>query len=154
MEFHTGMSQQGRQTISDALAQLLADSYAVYLKTQNFHWNLTGAEFYSLHLLFEKQYEELADALDEIAERIRALGFYVEASFAAFKQQTAIADEGRVLATREMIQHLIQGHEVVIRQARTLARSAEKENDQATIDLMGRRLNVHEKFAWMLRSQL
>ncbi len=151
---NTGMTDHNRQATSNALAHFLADTYTIYLKTQNFHWNITGVEFYSLHLLFEKQYTELAEAIDEIAERIRALGFYVEGSFEAFKKMSSIKEEEKVLNGREMIQQLLQGHELLIRQARLLSALAEKENDPATVDLMGRRLNVHEKFAWMLRSQL
>jgi starvation-inducible DNA-binding protein len=148
------MTDHNRQAISDVLARLLADTYAVYLKTQNFHWNITGPEFFSLHILFEKQYTELSVAIDEIAERIRALGFYVEGSFEAFKKMSSIKDSDKVLSARDMIQLLLDGHEVLIRHARHLSALAEKENDPATVDLMGRRLNVHEKFAWMLRSQL
>lgn len=154
MEVQTGLSEKGRQRISDGLSVLLADSYALYLKTQNFHWNITGSEFYSLHLLFEKHYEEMAEALDEIAERIRALGFYIDASFTGFKNLTAISEEHRVRTAKEMIQELLKCHEIVVRQVRNLAEIAEQENDTATGDLLGRRLNFHEKASWMLRSQI
>lgn len=150
----TGMSEKNRQIISESLAKLLAETYAMYLKTQNFHWNVTGPEFFSLHILFEKQYGEMAEAIDEIAERIRALGFYVEGSFSAFKKNCSIHEEDKLMNAREMIQHLIQGHEAVIRRARNLSDLAENEHDPGTVDLMGRRLNAHEKFAWMLRSQI
>lgn len=154
MEVDTGIDKEGRQTVSEELFKFLADTYALYLRTQNFHWNLTGAEFYSLHKMFEKQYEELAEAVDEIAERIRALGFYVEASFSAFKKATVLKDEERVLTIRDMLQFLVHGHEHVIRKARHITTISDPQQDFATSDLMARRLGVHEKFAWMLRSQL
>jgi starvation-inducible DNA-binding protein len=153
MEMHTGMTEQNRLEVAQAMALLLADTYAVYLKTQNFHWNLIGSHFFSLHRLFEKQYSELAEALDEIAERIRALGFFVDASFTGFKELTTIKDEAKVIGEKEMLQHLITGHEILIRHARNFSELAEKKRDFATVDLMGRRLNVHEKMLWMLRSQ-
>lgn len=151
---NTGMTEESRSKVADSLGRLLADTYAVYLKTQNFHWNLVGGEFYSLHILFEKQYEELAEAVDEIAERVRALGFYVDASFAGFQKLTSINGIEKTLSIKDMLQNLLQSHETVIRSMRQLSEMAEKENDPATVDLMGRRLNAHEKFAWMLRSQL
>ncbi len=154
MAFETGMNEEQRASVSGALSKVLADTYMLYLKTQNFHWNYTGADFYPFHLLFEKQYEELAEAVDEIAERIRALGFFVEATTDAFKKISSIKEEHRVIANHEMVEQLIQGHEIVIRESRNLSKLAEKHNDPGTVDLMGRRLNVHEKFAWMLRSSL
>lgn len=150
----TGMTEKNRQQVSEGLSRLLADSYVLYTKTQNFHWNVSGPEFYSLHLLFEKQYQELAEAIDEIAERVRALGFYVEGSLSGFKRAATLKEEEEVLTARDMIQRLVQGHESVIRQARKLAKVAEEEKDPATVDMLGRRLNAHEKMAWMLRSQI
>jgi starvation-inducible DNA-binding protein len=154
MEFNIGLDEDARQKISDSLHQLLADTYAVYIKTQNFHWNVVGPDFFSLHLLFEKQYEEMSQALDEIAERMRALGFYVDASFTAFKKMSSVLDENRMLPAKDMLLHLVKAHESVIRHARHLAKEAEEENDQATVDLCARRLGAHEKMAWMLRSHL
>lgn len=154
MELDTGMRQEERTVVAGALAKLLADCYLLYLKTQNSHWNLMGSEFYALHLLFEKQYKELADAIDEIAERIRALGFFVEATTSAFRNLSSIPEEGKLLSRKEMLEHLIHGHEVVIKEARRLSQIADKERDAATVDMMGKRLNAHEKAAWMLRSQL
>lgn len=148
----TGMNEKGRQVVSEQLQRLLADSYALYLKTQNFHWNVTGSDFFALHLMFEKQYEELAEALDEIAERMRALGVFVEASFSAFQRLTKISEESKVLPAKEMLHHLVQSHEAVICHLRALANTAENELDQATVDLAARRLGAHEKAAWMLRS--
>jgi starvation-inducible DNA-binding protein len=154
MEINVGLGQGARQAMAEGLLRLLADTYAVYLKTQNFHWNLTGQNFFALHLLFEKQYQELADATDEIAERVRALGFFVDASFSAFKKMSSITEETRVLTAKEMLEHLVKAHESVIRLARHLSEEAEKEKDCGTIDMLGRRLNIHEKMAWMLRSSL
>lgn len=154
MQMQIGLSEKNRQEISLGLARLHADTYAIYLKTQNFHWNLTGPEFYSLHVLFEKQYEEMAGAIDEIAERIRALGFYVDGSFAAFKRVTGVKEEDKVLSIKEMLVSLIEAHEVLICHGRKVAEIADQEKDFATVDLIGRRLGSHEKFAWMLRSQL
>ena len=153
MEPHTSTKMKHSQKVSEELAHFLADTYALYLKTQNFHWNVRGAEFYALHLLFEKQYEELAEAIDEIAERIRALGFYVDASFSGFKQLTQIKDEEKVLTAQDMLHHLANAHEVTIRHGRSLLEIAERESDGATVDLLGRRLGAHEKILWMLRSQ-
>jgi starvation-inducible DNA-binding protein len=154
MEMHAGIGEQYRQEISEGLARFLADLYATYLKTQNYHWNLTGGAFYSLHLLFEKQYEDLAEAVDEVAERIRALGFYVDASFSAFREKTRIPDDSKILVINEMLQQLISAHEMVCRHGRTVVRLAEKGEDAGTVDLLGRRLASHEKMIWMLRSSL
>lgn len=154
MELETGMNKEQRAAIAGALSKLLADTYLLYIKTQNFHWNITGSEFYSLHLLFEKQYEELAEAVDEIAEKIRALGFFVDATTGGFKKLSSVHEDAHVLPKHEMLEQLIKANEVVIREARTLSALAEKHNDPGTVDLMGRRLNAHEKAAWMLRSQL
>ena len=147
-----GIAEQDRQTISNGLSRLLADTYALYLKTQNFHWNLTGREFYSYHLLFEKQYEELAEAVDEIAERIRALGYFVDASFTAFDQLTGIKGENRVLISSDMVNSLVEGHQILIKHARSAAALADERGDFATVDMIGRRLGAHEKMAWMLQS--
>lgn len=148
------LSEQDRQVISEGLSGCLANLYALYLKTQNFNWNLTGTEFYSLHLLFNKQYDEMAASVDEIAERIRALGYYVDASFSAFKKLSSVKDEDKVLNMRDMILSLIDGHEIVIRNLRRLSEIAEKARDYATVELLGQKIVDHEKMAWMLRSQL
>lgn len=151
---NTGISEPNRLTISEGLARVLADTYALYLKTQNFHWNVRGQEFYSLHLLFEKQYEDLADAVDEIAERIRALGYFVDATFTSFQKQSSVKEEEKVLNSKDMLQSLIDGHETLIRGARKVAEVCDSEGDFATVDMLGKRLGVHEKMAWFLRSQL
>jgi len=153
MEFNNGITEPSRMAISEGLSRFLADTYALYLKTQNFHWNVRGPEFYSLHLLFEKQYQDLAEAVDEIAERIVALGFYVDATFSAF-QKCCIKEVKKSIPPKKMIEQLVSDHEAVIRCAREIATLAEEEKDQATVDLMARRLGSHEKMAWMLRSHL
>ncbi|MFI5334437.1 MAG: Dps family protein [Chlamydiales bacterium] len=148
---NTGLSEKARQEISQELLKLLAENYATYLKTQNFHWNVRGEEFYALHLLFEKQYEAMSQEIDEIAERVRALGFYVDASFSSFKELASIPEEEKVLIAKDMLKHLVQAHESFIRSARKLVSLCEKEKDHGSIDLLGRLLIAHEKFAWMLR---
>lgn len=154
MEPDIGMKEQDRSAIGGALAKWLADLYTLYVKTQNFHWNLIGSEFYSLHLLFEKHYEELAEEIDEVAERIRALGYFVEASLDSFKKITSIPEDDRVHVKTEMVNQLIQGHELIIREGRKLSVLADKHDDAGTVDMVGRRVGGHEKMAWMLRSQL
>ena len=153
----SGMVEKSRKIIADTLAHVLADTYAIYLRTQNFHWNLVGPEFYFLHILFEKQYEELAEAIDEIAERVRALGFYVDATFSAFQKMTSLKEmdkKASKMSIKDMLQNLLEGHEQITRMLRKLSDLGEKQNDPATVDLVGRRMNIHEKFAWMLRSHL
>jgi len=151
-----GLEEKDRKKIAEGLSIVLANTYALYLKTQNFHWNLAGTDFYSLHLLFEKQYEELQEAIDEIAERIRALGFYVDGSFSGFKKLTSIQEEKEKRSIAGMLKELVRCHEILIKQGRDLAEQVDKckEKDLATIDLLSRRLGVHEKFVWMLRSQI
>jgi starvation-inducible DNA-binding protein len=147
----TGMTEEGRKKIADGLKVFLANTYALYLGTQNAHWNYEGPHFYSLHILFEKQYEELAEAVDEIAERIRALGFFAPASFASFQELSMIQGK-KNLPSEEMAKDLIHGHEKLLCHARDLCDLAEKERDGGSTDLLGRRLGVHEKFIWMLKS--
>ena len=146
--------KQNKQAISDSLARFLADTYATFLKTQNFHWNVTGTDFGQLHLLFEKQYTDLFEAIDEIAERISALGFDVDGSFSSFSQLTKVHEDRGVLTAKEMVEHLISAHEVTLSHGRIVMDLAEREKDGATVDMIGKRLGVHEKFVWMLRSSL
>lgn len=136
------------------LEHLLADTYAVYLKTQNFHWNVKGPQFFSLHLLLEKQYTEMAEAVDEIAERVQALGSYVCGSFSDFQKLTCIKDAKSKQTAKQMLQQLVKDHQILIKCAQSIAKKAEVANDFATGDLMARRLGAHEKFCWMLRSHL
>lgn len=154
MTIHIGLSEQQRLEIANGLAHLLADSYTLYLKTHNFHWNVTGPMFQSLHLLFENQYTELALAVDEIAERIRALDYPAPGSYAQFKELTTIKEETTVPSAQEMISQLVQDQETLIRTARGLLGLIESANDQPTLDLLTRRMTAHEKAGWMLRSLL
>jgi starvation-inducible DNA-binding protein len=149
-----GIAAKDRQQIADGLARLLADSYTLYLKTHNFHWNVTGPMFNTLHLMFEGQYTELATAVDLIAERIRALGVPAPGSYAQFTKLTSIKEETGVPAALEMVRQLMEGQETVARTAREAFPAAEKASDQASMDLLTQRLQVHEKNAWMLRSLL
>jgi starvation-inducible DNA-binding protein len=149
-----GISENDRRRISDGLGRLLADTYTLYLKTHNFHWNVTGPMFQTLHLMFEQQYTELAEAVDLIAERIRALGFPAPGSYREFIAATSIPDARGDLPATEMIRELVEGQEAVVRTARSILPVVDKADDQPTIDLLTQRLQVHEKAAWMLRSLL
>jgi starvation-inducible DNA-binding protein len=154
MGIDIGIAEKDRQAISDGLSRLLADSYTLYLKTHNYHWNVTGPLFSTLHVMFERQYTELATAVDEIAERIRALGFPAPGSYRSFAGLTAIEEEDGVPDAREMIRQLLIGQETVVRTAREIFPTVECVNDEPTADLLTQRMQVHEKNAWMLRSML
>lgn len=149
-----GISEADRAAIVEGLNHLLADSYTLYLKTHNFHWNVTGPMFSTLHLMFEGQYNELALAVDLIAERIRALGFFAPGSYAAYGELTSIPESKDVPNAEQMIRELVAGHEQVARTARAVFPVADASDDQPTADLLTQRLQVHEKTAWMLRSLL
>lgn len=149
-----GISDENRKEISKGLSRLLADSYTLYLKTHNYHWNVTGPMFNTLHLMFETQYTELAEAVDLIAERIRALGHRAPGSYAEFAELTTIKEAHGMLKAEEMIEQLVYGNEAVVRTAREIFPIAEKGSDEATIDLLTQRIQLHEKNAWMLRSML
>jgi starvation-inducible DNA-binding protein len=149
-----GIKPADREAIADGLAKLLADSYTLYLKTHNFHWNVTGPMFNTLHLMFETQYNELALAVDLIAERIRALGCPAPGSYAQFSRLSSVKEETTVPAAMDMVRQLVEGQETVARTARGVFPVAEKGADQVTVDLVTQRLQVHEKNAWMLRSLL
>lgn len=154
---HIGLSEQQRRDITSALSHSLADAYTLYLKTHNFHWNVTGHMFNSLHNMFEAQYTEQWAALDEIAERIRALGFNAPGSYKEFMTLTSIVEEDGLTQTctwEEMVRQLVSGNEAVCRTHRKSLEIADEANDQPTVDLMTQRLQVHEKNAWMLRSLL
>jgi starvation-inducible DNA-binding protein len=143
-----------RVDIAKGLSVLLADSYTLYLKTHNFHWNVTGPMFQTLHLMFEQQYTELALAVDMIAERIRSLGQPAPGSYVQFGQLTSVKEAVGIPKAQDMIRELLESHEVVIQTARRSFPSAEQAGDQATMDLLTQRLQLHEKTAWMLRSLL
>ena len=149
-----GISKKDREKIADGLSHLLADSFTLYLKTHNYHWNVTGPMFQTLHLMFETQYNELALAVDLIAERIRSLGAPAPGSYREFAAlSTVVEDDDRPDAT-EMIRRLVKGQETVARTARSVFPAVEHAHDEATADLLTQRLQVHEKTAWMLRSLL
>ncbi len=154
MEINIGISEINRQKIADELSKVLADSYMLYLKTHNFHWNVTGEHFHSLHEQFEEQYTELADAVDEIAERIRALGHKAPGTFKEFHQLTSIEEDTEKPEAMEMVRRLAVANEQVLRTARKALDPAKDADDEATIDLLTQRLHVHSKTAWMLRSHL
>lgn len=149
-----GIAEQDRKGIAEGLSRFLADTYTLYLKTHNFHWNVTGPMFETLHLMFERQYNELWMAVDEIAERIRTLGFFAPGTYREFSSLATVKEAEGVPAAEEMIRQLVEGNEAVIRTARQLFPVAEKAVDPSTIDLLTRRLEIHEKAAWMLRSLL
>ncbi len=151
-EINIGISEKDRKEVCISLNKLLADSYLLYLKTQNYHWNVTGKMFQSLHLLFEEQYTEQAKAIDMIAERIRALGEFAPGSFAAFSKVSSIKEESAIPSAEEMIHNLVHGNEAVVTTAREIVSLADGCEDDVTSDLMIERMQVHEKNAWMLRS--
>ena len=148
------MPKMRRPTTVDALSTLLADSYTLYLKTHNYHWNVTGPMFTTLHTLFETQYTELALAVDQIAERIRALGAFSPGSYAAFGKLTSIKEATGRADAKTMILALVADQAILVKAARAVIEAAENAKDQATVDLATRRLDAHEKNAWMLRSHL
>lgn len=154
MSVNIGIDEQSRQEIADGLSRLLADTYTLYLKTHNFHWNVTGPMFQTLHLMFEGQYTELAMAVDIIAERIRALGFPAPGTYSDYARLTSIEEPTGIPKAEEMIRQLVEGQEAVVRTARSVFPAAEKVNDEPTADLLTQRMQVHEKTAWMLRSLL
>lgn len=149
-----GIPEKQREAIAEGLSKLLADSYTLYLKTHNFHWNVTGPMFQTLHLMFEGQYTELAGAVDLVAERIRALGFKAPGSYHAFAKLTSIQEAEGTPSAQDMIRQLVQGQEAVVRTARSVFPLAEDASDEATADLLTQRIQLHEKTAWMLRSLL
>lgn len=154
LEIDIGISSTDRKEIADGLSRLLADTYTVYLRTHNFHWNVTGPMFQTLHLMFMTQYNELWTATDLIAERIRALGFPAPGTYTAFGKLTSIKEVDGVPKAQDMIRLLVEGNEAVARTARAVFPIVEKANDQPTADLLTQRMQVHEKTAWMLRSLL
>jgi len=138
--------------IAEGLSRVLANSYALYLKTQNFHWNVEGPRFRELHLMFEEQYTELAAAVDAVAERIRQLGHYAPGSFGQFARLAEVKDEDDVPTAENMVRSLAEGHQIVGRLIRALLTSAQDAGDEVTAGLLVDRLAAHEKAAWMLHS--
>ncbi len=154
MELNIGINTEDRQRIASGLSKLLADSYTLYLKTHNYHWNVEGPQFNTLHLMFEGHYTELATAVDEIAERIRALGVKAPGSYSEFNAITSIEEASGEESAEEMIRQLVIGQETVARTAREASEAAADASDEPTADLLTQRMQIHEKNAWMLRSML
>ncbi|MDR0588006.1 MAG: DNA starvation/stationary phase protection protein [Burkholderiales bacterium] len=149
-----GIDEKDRVKIGEGLNNLLADTFALYMKTHNFHWNVTGPMFNTLHLMFEGQYTELWNATDVVAERIRSLGIYAVGTFSEFNKRSRIKETTGVPNAEEMIRLLVAGNEAAARTARECFPAADKAKDEATADLLTQRLQIHEKNAWMLRSLL
>jgi len=154
MKIDIGIDEAKRKEIAAGLSRVLADTYTLYLKTHNFHWNVTGKMFQTLHLMFETQYNELALAVDLVAERIRALGVPAPGTYKQFAQLSSIKEDDGVPKAEDMVAKLVEGHETVARTAREVFKSAESASDQPTCDLLTQRMQTHEKTAWMLRSLL
>jgi starvation-inducible DNA-binding protein len=150
---NTGLDSNARAAMAQALNGVLADTYTLYQKTHAYHWNVTGPQFHTLHVMFEEEYREMWDALDVIAERVRALGHFAPASGKAFANMTSIESaESEPPAALAMVRNLLSGHETLIRRAREALTTAEEANDAATADLLTQRIQTHEKTAWMLRA--
>jgi starvation-inducible DNA-binding protein len=149
-----GLEEGERKAVADGLSKVLAETYTLYVKTHNFHWNVTGPMFKTLHEMFEQQYVQLQEAVDELAERIRALGQFVPASFSQFSRLSSIEEETHVPSAEQMLRRLLADHETVVRGCREVFGRAEACSDQGTMDLLVARMKEHEKTAWMLRSTL
>jgi starvation-inducible DNA-binding protein len=154
MQIDIGIPEADRQRIVEGLARVLADTYTLYLKTHNYHWNVTGPMFNTLHTMFEVQYNELWMAVDEVAERIRSLGEYAPGTYQAYADLTSIEEDTGVPKAEAMIANLVKGHEAVARTARAVLPTASDVGDEATADLLIQRMQASEKTAWMLRSML
>ncbi len=152
MKINIGINEDQRKAIAHGLSVLLADTYTLYLKTHNYHWNVTGPMFQTLHTLFETQYNELALAVDEIAERIRALGEFAPGSYKDYAKLTSIKEADGIPTAEEMIKDLVKGQEAIAKTARSIVPTADDASDEVTLDLLTQRMTVHEKNAWMLRS--
>ena len=154
MDIDIGIKKKDREAIAEGLSRLLADTYTLYLKTHNFHWNVKGPMFQTLHLMFETQYTELALAVDLIAERIRSLGFPAPGTYKQFAALSSIKETDGVPDATTMIKLLVAGQEAVAKTARSVFPVVDKASDEPTADLLTQRMQVHEKTAWMLRSLL
>jgi starvation-inducible DNA-binding protein len=153
-DIQTGIPAKQRARIAQGLSRLLADTYVLYLKTHNFHWNVEGPMFQTLHTMFMTQYTEQWNAIDPIAERIRALGHYAPGSYKQYVKLATVKETEGVPKAEQMVRQLIEGQEAVARTARSVLPLADDANDQPTLDLLTQRLDIHEKNAWMLRSLL
>lgn len=154
MDLNIGISNDDRHKIADGLSRLLADTYTLYLKTHNYHWNVEGPLFNTLHLMFEDHYTEMAAAVDELAERIRALGVKAPGSYTAYAELADVKEAVGGESAEEMIRELVLGQETVARTARAAFKAAQSASDEPTADLLTQRMQIHEKNAWMLRSML
>ena len=154
MDIDIGIDAKARTEIAGGLSKVLADSYTLYLKTHNFHWNVTGPMFQTLHLMFEQQYNELWTATDAVAERIRSLGSPAPGTYKQLASLTSIPEDEGIPKAEAMIKRLVEGHETVARTARAAFVVSDEANDQPTCDLLTQRMQIHEKTAWMLRSLL
>lgn len=152
MKIHIGLETSVRTQMAQSLRLALADTYLLYTKTQNYHWNIIDPRFYSLHLLLEKQYEELAEEIDELAERIRMLGEQTPGTLKQFLKMSSIKESDAHLSGNDMLKDLVEGHEMIIRFLRERIELANKLEDEGTADLLIKQLGFHEKTAWMLRS--
>lgn len=152
MDVNIGIAQEDRKRSADAVSRLFADTYTLYLKTHGYHWNVEGPHFQQLHIQFMEQYTEMWTAVDELAERIRALGYYAPGSYAQIAQISQIPEEDGQPDWKEMVQNLARGHEMVAKTAREVLRIAEEAGDDATADVVAPRVTLHEKTAWMLRA--
>ena len=150
----TGISPKDRAAIAQGLSRLLADTYVVYLKTHNFHWNVEGPMFQTLHQMFMDQYTETWNAIDLVAERIRSLGHYAPGTYAEYNKLARIKETPGVPKAEQMVRLLIEGQEAIVKTAREVLPIAEKADDQPTLDLLTQRMQIHDKNAWMLRSLL
>lgn len=154
MKINIGLKEEDRKKLAEGLSKVLAESYILYIKTHAFHWNVEGPMFNTLHLMFEEQYNELFQAVDEIAERIRALGWPAPGSYKSFSKLSSIKESEDSLPAKQMIQELLEGQETLIKTLRELAGLADSVGDESTADLATVRMKQHEKTAWMLRSLL
>ena len=151
-DINIGINESDRTEIAEGLKKLLADSYTLYLQTHNFHWNVTGPQFRELHLMFEEQYNELWTAVDEIAERIRTLGFPAPGTYAEFSRLSSIEEVEGVPTAKDMVAILTVGHERVVQTARQVLKTAQAADDESSASLVSDRMRIHEKTAWMLRA--
>jgi len=149
-----GIDASGRSAVAESLARLLGDTYVLQTKTQGYHWNVTGPSFHALHLLFGAQYDALSAAVDELAERLRALGHAAPVSLAALLKLASITEETGVPAWQDMVRHLLEGHEAAIQTARAVLAAGQEAKDDGTVDLVTGRIQDHEMTAWMLRATL
>ncbi|WIO75271.1 Dps family protein [Porticoccaceae bacterium LTM1] len=153
-QVNIGIDNAAREQIANGVSKVLADSYTLYLMTHNFHWNVTGPHFRDLHLLFEEQYTELATAVDEIAERIRTLGYPAPGTYKQYVALSSIQEIDGIPAAFDMVRHLAEANEAVVRSCRVVITVAQEANDESTAALLGDRMRLHEKNAWLLRSLL